>query len=111
MIKISVEWIDPDDNTCYLVGPDGLVWAQPAIGEAHIIAARNKQERQTATLYIGELLTMGLVPYGLPLNQRVTVATFGGSPIRDCQWVKHTDAPAPTGDEGDTLPTRAAVIQ
>jgi hypothetical protein len=112
MSKISVDWIEPDESTCYLVGPDGLlVWAQPAIGEAHIIAARNEQERQTATLYIGELLNMGLVPYGLPLNQRVNQAVFGGSPIRDCQWVKHTDAPAPVGDDGDELPTRAAVIQ
>jgi len=111
MLKISVEWIEPDDSTCYLVGPQGLVWAQPAIGEPHIIAARNEQEQQTAALYIGELLNMGLVPYGMPLNQRATVATFGGSPLRDCQWVKHTDAPAPVSDVGDELPTRAAVIQ
>src|SRR3990167_986225 len=89
MMKISVEWIDPDDDTYYLVGPQGLVWAQPAIGEPHIIAARDEHERQTAALYVGELLNMGLVPYGMPLNQRATLAMFGGLPLRDCQWVKH----------------------
>jgi len=110
MMKISVDWIEPDADTFYLVGPEGLVWAQPAIGEAHIVAARNEQERKTAEAYIGELLRMGLVPYGLPLNQRVTVAIFGGSPIRDCRWMKYAEAPSPAGESGDELPTRAAVI-
>lgn len=46
---------------------------------------------------------MGLVPYGLPLNHRVTVAMFGGPVLRDCQWVPWQDAPEPRGDD-DKLP-------
>ncbi|MBM4467398.1 MAG: hypothetical protein FJ014_17890 [Chloroflexi bacterium] len=109
-LQISVNFIEPDENTCYLVGPEGLVWTQPSIGEPFILAARNEQERKTAELFVGELLEQGLVPYGIPLQQRATRALFGGSPIRDCRWVHHTDAPAPTGED-DELPTRAAVIQ
>jgi hypothetical protein len=110
-LQISVNFIEPDEDTCYLVGPEGLVWTQPSIGEP-FLAARNEQERKTAELFVGELLEQGLVPYGIPLQQRVTRAVFGGAPIRDCRWVKHTDAPAPTGeDDEDELPKRAAVIQ
>jgi len=109
-LQISVNFIEPDENTCYLVGPEGLVWTQPSIGEPFILAARNEQERKTAELFVGELLEQGLVPYGLPLNQRQIQAMFGGSAIRDCQWVAASDAPAPCGDEGDTLPTRAATV-
>jgi hypothetical protein len=110
-LKINAKPIEPDENTHYLVGPEGLVWVQPAIGDPHIIAARDEAEMRNAALFIGQLLEMGLVPYGLPLNQRVVRAMFGGSAIRDCRWVKHTDAPAPTGEAGDTLPTIAAVIR
>ncbi len=108
-LKVNVKEIQPDDATCYLVGPEGLVWVQPAIGDAHIIAARNETERTLAAVFVKELLDMGLVPYGLPLNQKVVQAMFGGSAIRDCQWVRHDQAPAPQGDE--PLPTRAAVIK
>ena len=112
MLQVNVTEITPDENTYYLVGPEGLVWVQPSIGDSHIIAAQSDAERQAAESFIGELLNQGLVPYGMPLNQRVIRAMFGGSPTRDCRWVHHTDAPAPTGeDDNDELPTRAAVIQ
>jgi len=111
MLRVNVTTLEPDDDTLYLVGPEGLVWMQPAIGEPHIIAARNDTERQTAEMFVGALLEQGLVPYGLPLNQRVNQAMFGGSPIRDCRWVKHTDAPPPTGEADAELPKHAAVIQ
>jgi len=111
MLQVKVTEITPDDNTVYLVGPSGeTVWTQPAVGDPYILAARDEQEKRTAELFVDELLKMGLVPYGLPLNQRVNQAMFGGSPIRDCRWVSHRDAPAPVGDAGDTLPTRAAVV-
>lgn len=110
MLEQRTQTITPSDKTHYLVGPEGLVWVQPAIGEPIVIAANNEEHRNQAVLFVGQLLTMGLVPYGMPLNQRVTVALFGGSPLRDCQWVHHSEAPVPTGDEGDTLPTQAAVI-
>lgn len=110
-LQVRVKEIEPDAETFYLVGPTGeTVWAQPGLGDPHIIAARNEHERETAAAFVGELLKMGLVPYGLPLNQRVNQAMFGGSPVRDCQWVRYQDAPEPKGDAGDTLPTRAAVI-
>lgn len=111
MLQMQITVIEPDDSTKYLVGPEGLVWVQPAIGESHIIAARNEQEEQTATLFIKALLDMGLVPFGIPLNQRVTIATFGGSPIRDCRWVLWSLAPAPEGVPENELPTRAGVVQ
>ena len=110
MLKVEVKFIQPDENTHYLVGPLGLVWEQPAIGEPVILAARNEAEARAAESHINDLLQMSLVPYGLPLNQRVIQAMFGGPATRDCQWVKYADAPLPVGDAGDTLPTRAAVI-
>ena len=109
-LQISVNFIEPDQDTCYLVGAEGLVWTQPAIGEAFILAARNEQERKTAELFVAELLKQGLVPYGLPLNQRQVKAMFGGSAIRDCQWLPPADAPAPTGEADSELPTRAATV-
>ena len=110
MLAVTATIITPDADTQYLVGPEGLVWTQPAVGDAYIVAARNEAERLAAAGFVGGLLSMGLVPYGLPLNQRAIVAMFGGSPIRECRWVMAADAPAPTADAGDTLPTRAAVI-
>lgn len=109
-LKTTVKEITPDNATMYLVGPEGTVWVQPGIGDAHIIAARSDAEIATAERFIAELLEMGLVPYGMPLDQRVARAMFGGKATRDCRWVKHTDAPAPTGEPGDPLPTRACVI-
>lgn len=109
-IQIEVRPIEPDASTQYLVGPEGLVWVQPAIGEPVILAARTEEEQQGIAAHVGELLRMGLVPYGMPLNQRVIVAMFGGSPLRECRWVHWADAPAPQGDEGDTMPTQAVVV-
>lgn len=109
-LQIEVLPITPDDSTLYLVGPEGLVWVQPAVGDAVILAARDELEKALVAAHIGELLNMGLAPYGIPLNQRYTVAMFGGSPIRDCHWVLWNEAPAPAGDEGDTLPSQTAVI-
>ena len=110
-LQISVDYIEPDESTAYLVGAEGTVWTQPAIGgDAFILAARNEQERQAAELFVAELLKQGLIPYGLPLHQKQIRAMFGGSAVRDCRWMIHTDAPTPTGDDGDDLPTRAAVI-
>lgn len=111
MLQMQMTAIEPDGDTKYLVGPEGLVWVQPAIGESHIIAARNEHEEKTATLFIGELLNMGLVPFGIPLNQRATVAMFGGSAIRDCRWMLWSDAPAPAGVPEDELPTQAGAVQ
>ena len=105
-----VLFIEPSESTHYLVGPEGLVWTQPAIGEPFIMAADNKEDRQAAADFLMGLLGMGLVPYGVPLNHRQNIALFGGPPTRDCRWMHYTDAPAPTGDEGDELPTRAAII-
>ena len=78
MLSVKPTRIAPDDTTCYLVGPEGLVWTQPAIGEPFSLAARSEAERENAAAFVGELLRMGLVPYGLPLNQRAVVALFGG---------------------------------
>lgn len=111
MLQVSVDAITPDDSTAYLVGPEGLVWVQPAIGDAHIVAARTDEERAAAERYIAELLDMGLVPYGMPLNQRQIVAMFGGPWTRDCRWVHWQDAPEPAGDPGDDLPTHAGVVR
>lgn len=105
-----VLFIEPTDQTHYLVGPEGLVWTQPAIGEPFIIAADNEEDRKAASDFIAGLLGMGLVPYGVPLNHRQNIAMFGGSATRDCRWVHHSEASAPTGDEGDELPTKAAII-
>jgi hypothetical protein len=111
MLQQKTIYIEPNGQTNYLVGPEGLVWVTPTLGgESFIMAARSETEREKATRFIGELLNMGLVPYGLPLNQRVNVAMFGGGPLRDCQWIFWEDAPYPAGDPGDDLPSRAAVI-
>jgi hypothetical protein len=111
MLKMQMKTITPTDATMYLVGPEGLVWVQPSIGDAQIVAANNEHDQEAAAAFIGALLDMGLVPYGVPVNQKVIVATFGGSPIRDCHWVTWSDAPAPTGEPGDTLPTQAGIVQ
>jgi hypothetical protein len=110
MLRVQAEAIAPDPVTCYLVGPEGLVWTQPATGEPFILAARTEGERNAAAAFVGGLLAMGLVPYGLPLQQRVTMALFGGAPIRDCAWAAWGDAPSPAGEPGDVLPTVARVI-
>lgn len=106
----EVKFIIPTEETHYLVGAEGLVWAQPALGEPFIIAANNDEDRRNVSDFIWGLLHLGLVPYGLALNHRQEVATFGGSRLRGCTWVPHGQAPAPTGGDGDTLPTRAALI-
>lgn len=108
MLKTNVSIIDPDRDTSVLVGPEGIVWVQPAIGDSVIIAARSEAERAAAAAHIADLLNMGLVPYGLPLDQRVQVAMFGGPVTRGCEWVRWDEAPAPTGDA--PLPTAYAVF-
>ncbi|MBC7293857.1 MAG: hypothetical protein H5T84_07125 [Thermoleophilia bacterium] len=108
MLEMQATQVECDDATLFLVGPEGLVWVQPSIGEPFIVAARNEEEKESAARFVGALLAMGLVPYGLPLNQRATVALFGGSPIRDCHWVPWKEAPLPAGD--DDLPSRACVV-
>lgn len=108
--KQEVRFFEPTDNTYYLVGEDGLVWVQPAIGEPFIIAADNEQQRNDAADFIWGLLHLGLVPYGLALNHRQQVATFGGARLRGCKWVLHSEAPQPKGDEGDDLPKKPAII-
>ena len=110
-LQISVNFIEPDQDTYYLVGPEGLVWSQPAFGDPFILAARNEQERKAAGLFVDELLEQGLVPYGLPLNQKQIQAMFGGSAIRDCQWVAASDAPAPCSEDAeDILPLHPATV-
>ena len=111
MLAVETMIIAPDENTAYLVGPEGLVWTVPAMGgDAFILAARDDAERARAVAFVGVLLDMGLVPYGVPLNQRGAVAMFGGPPTRGCRWVPWNAAPAPEGDPGDELPTVAAVL-
>lgn len=110
-LEVQADIFTPDADTCYLVGPEGTVWTQPALGEPFILAARTETERLAAAAFVGELLTLGLVPYGVPLGQRATVAMFGGSPIRECAWVPWAEAPAPVGDLGDDLPTEARAIR
>ena len=46
------------------------MWAQPSIGEAYILVAITAEDVENAERHIAELLAAGLVPYGLPLNQR-----------------------------------------
>lgn len=107
-LKIEAKIITPDQDTAVLVGPEGLVWVQPAIGEPVILAARNEAERAAAAEHITALLGMGLVPYGMSLDQRVQVAMFGGPVTRGCTWVPASEAPVPEGDE--PLPTQYAVF-
>lgn len=108
--KQDAFYTTPTDNTHYLVGAEGLVWVQPAIGEPFIIAANSEQQRADVADFIWGLLNLGLVPYGLTLNHKQQVAMFGGQRLRGCHWVRHTEAPSPSGDDGDTLPTRPAII-
>lgn len=109
MVKVNAKIITPDENTFYLVGAEGTVWTQPALGDPYILAAQTDADKRAAAQFVGALLQQNQVPYGMPLTQRVNVAMFGGSPLRDCEWVKWSDAPAPSG--GDPLPTQAAIIQ
>ena len=112
MLQVEVIFIEPDETTMYLVGPEGLVREQSESGEPIILAARNEQEAQAAADHLTDQIRMGLMPYGLPLNPNAVQGLFGGgSALRDCRWVKWSDAPQPTGDAGDTLPTKAAVIK
>lgn len=111
MLAIRATEIEPDDATCYLLGPEGTVWTQPAYGPPFILAARDEGERVLAGLCVRQLLDMDLVPYGIPLNQRRTMALFGGGPLRDCRWVPWAEAPAPTGEAGDELPVKAHVVE
>lgn len=106
----EVKWITPTEETHYLVGAEGLVWVQPAVGEPFIVAANTEEDRQNVGDFLWGLLHLGLVPYGLALTHRQEVALFGGSRLRGCTWVHHSQAPAPTGDDGDRLPTRPALI-
>ena len=108
MLKTTIQTITPDQDVCVLVGPEGLIWVQPAIGEPVILAARNEAERAAAAQHISDLLAMGLVPYGMPIDQRVRVAMFGGPVTCGCVWVPASEAPAPEG--GDPLPTAYAVF-
>lgn len=108
MLKVNATTITPDQDTAVLVGPEGLVWVQPAIGEAVILAARNEGERAAVSKHIDDLLAMGLVPYGLPLNQQVIISIFGGPVTRGCRWVPAHEAPPPVG--GEPLPERYAVF-
>lgn len=108
MLKAEVKIIAPDQDTYVLVGPEGLVWVQPAIGEPVILAARHAAECAAAAEHIAALLGMGLVPYGLPLNQRVLVSMFGGPVTRGAQWAAWDEAPPPAG--GEPLPTAYAVF-
>lgn len=111
MLETRATQVECDDATEFLVGPEGLVWVEPSIGEPFILAARNEEEKERAARFVDALLAMGLVPYGLPLNQRATVALFGGSPIRDCHWVPWKEAPLPVGEDDDQpLPNRACVV-
>lgn len=110
MLEMQATQVKCDDATLFLVGPEGLVWVQPSIGEPFILAARNEEEKVRAARFVGALLAMGLVPYGLPLNQRSIVALFGGSPIRDCHWVPWKEAPLPECDDDEPLPCRACVV-
>jgi hypothetical protein len=109
-MKIETMEINRDDADV-LIGPEGVVWVQPAFGASVIIAARNGAERAAAVAWIAALLQMGLVPYGLPSDQRLAHALFGGSAIRDCTWLAAVDAPAPRGDGegGYELPTRYVI--
>lgn len=68
MLAVNVTVLEDPTGAFVLVGPEGVVWTQPAIGEAYIIGARNEEERRYADAFVGELLRMGLVPWGLPLN-------------------------------------------
>jgi hypothetical protein len=109
MRRQEVRFINASEDTYYLVGPEGLVWVEAAGGEQYIVAANNPAERRTATIFLGQLLDMGLIPYGMPLLQRVFVNLFGGKPTRDCHWVHHTKAPPPIGQEGGQCSVRPAV--
>jgi hypothetical protein len=106
----EIKWIVPTDQTHYLVGAEGLVWVQPALGEAFIVAANTDEDRAKISDFIWGLLHLGLVPYGLALSHRAEVAVMGGKRLKGCTWVQHGQAPAPTGDDGDPLPTRPALI-
>ena len=108
MLKTNIITITPDQDTAVLVGPEGLVLAPPAIGPPVILAARNEGERAAAVQHIADLLAMGLVPYGLPLNQRNFIAMFGGPVTRGCRWVPASEAPPPVG--GEPMPTAYAVF-
>lgn len=107
--KQEVKFITPTDKTHYLVGEEGLVWVQPALGEAFIIAADTENQRKDTADFIWGLLNLGLVPFGVKMNHLQQVAMYGGSRLRSCTWVHHSEAPLPTGD-GDDLPTRPAII-
>lgn len=107
-LEIEARIISPDQDVYVLVGPEGLVWVQPVIGEPVIVAARSEAERAAAAAHIGTLFGMGLVPYGMPLDQPVQVALYGGPVTRDCEWISVSAAPAPAG--GEPLPTRYAAF-
>lgn len=109
-MKVNVTILKETEDAEVLVGTEGLVWVQPALGNPYILGARNDNEKRQVVTHIAGLLRMGLVPYGMPVTQRVNQALFGGSSIRDCQWVKRVDMPAPKGEPGDTLPTQVVVV-
>ena len=110
MLSVRGEYLVPDATVHALVGPEGTVWTQPATGEPFIVCARNEAERTAASAFVADLLRMGLVPYGLPTNQRATVALFGGPVLRDCQWVPWAEAPMPQDEDGAEVSLRGCAM-
>jgi hypothetical protein len=110
MLAVETTYIDPTPETHILVGPEGTVMVEPALGgDPFILAANTDGERVRAAMFIKELLDMGLVPYGLPLNHKANVALFGGSVLRDCGWVRHGRQPQAVTEDGRVV-RRLAVI-
>lgn len=107
---LTVQTIQPDENTRYLGGPEGTVWVQTAEGNAYIVAARNPRGIQIAERVINEVIETGIVPYGFPLNQKGICAMFNEKATRHCIWLSPTNMPQPKGAPDDALPTVAGLI-
>lgn len=110
MFQQKIQPITPSDETHFLVGEQGTVWVQPAIGEPVILAANTDQQRADVADFIWGLLNMRLVPYGMGLDHLQKVAMFGGDRLHSSRWVHHSEAPAPVVEEGEPQPIPALII-
>lgn len=104
------EVITPSTTAHYLTGDGGVVWFEPDYGENVILAANSAEDRRNVADFIWGCLHLGIAVHGVPPNHHVAVGIFGGDRLKGFRWVHHSEAPQPTGTDGDATPVPARIV-